>query len=112
MNENPARQRSNCPGAEPDRENGPAAARHRLCLYVYDSAPASARAIANTRRFCDQHFAEGYDLRIVDIQKQPGEAVSAQIVAVPTLVRTHPAPLRRYIGDLSKPPLPPAAGPT
>jgi circadian clock protein KaiB len=75
---------------------------HQFRLYVFDSAPVSARAIANTRRFCDEHFPGAYDLQIIDIKKHPAEAVSAQIVAVPTLIRSGPASPRRYIGDLSR----------
>jgi circadian clock protein KaiB len=72
-----------------------------LKLYVSGMTPRSRRAIDNLQRLCEEHLLDRYDLEIIDIYQQPGLAKGAQIVAVPTLVRTLPLPLRRVIGDLS-----------
>ena len=74
-----------------------------LKLYVSGITPRSRRAIENLQKLCEEHLSDGYDLEIIDIYQQPGLAKGAQIVAVPTLVRTLPLPLRRVIGDLSDP---------
>ncbi len=73
-----------------------------LALYVVGTAPASARAIANARRLCEEHLPGCYDLRIVDLRDEPDRAGEAQVVAAPTLVKTQPPPVRRFIGDLSR----------
>jgi circadian clock protein KaiB len=72
-----------------------------LKLYVSGMTPRSRRAINNLQKLCKEHLFDGYDLEIIDIYQQPGLAKGAQIVAVPTLVKTLPLPLRRVIGDLS-----------
>jgi circadian clock protein KaiB len=74
-----------------------------LKLYVSGMTPRSRRAIENLQKLCEEHLPDGYDLDIIDIYQQPGLAKGAQIVAVPTLVRALPLPLRRVIGDLSDP---------
>ena len=74
-----------------------------LKLYVSGMTPRSRRAIDNLQKLCEEHLLDGYDLEIIDIYQQPGLAKGAQIVAVPTLVKTLPLPLRRVIGDLSDP---------
>jgi len=74
-----------------------------LKLYVSGMTPRSRRAIDNLQRLCEEHLPDGYDLDIIDIYQQPGLAKGAQIVAVPTLVKALPLPLRRVIGDLSDP---------
>ena len=76
--------------------------RYDLALYVVGTAPASSRAIANARRLCEEHLPGCYDLRIVDLRDEPGRAGEAQVVAAPTLVKTLPPPIRRFIGDLSQ----------
>jgi circadian clock protein KaiB len=73
-----------------------------LRLYVVGSAPLSSRAIANTRRLCEQYLAGRYRLEIIDLREQPRAAVEADLVAAPTLVKALPLPLRRFIGDLSR----------
>jgi circadian clock protein KaiB len=74
---------------------------HRLRLYVVGTTPASSRAIVNTRRFCEEHLRGAYDLEVIDIALDPSLAASAQVIAVPTLVREMPPPVRRFIGDMS-----------
>ncbi len=75
--------------------------RYVLRLYVAGSTPRSARAIENIKRVCEQHVQGRYDLEIIDLYQQPKLAAGDQIVAVPTLVKQLPVPLRRFLGDLS-----------
>lgn len=72
-----------------------------LQLYVTGDTPRSQRALANLQRLCDQHLAGRYSLEVVDVLTMPHLAEAARILATPTLVRLHPAPPRRVIGDLS-----------
>ena len=70
-------------------------------LYLAGSTPVSARAIVNTRRFCEANFESNYELEIIDLLKNPRLAAGDQILAVPTLVRKLPVPIKKIIGDLS-----------
>jgi circadian clock protein KaiB len=70
-------------------------------LYVAGASPKSLRAFANLRRMCEDHLAGRYEIEIVDLAKRPLLARTDNIVAVPTLVRSLPEPMRRVIGDLS-----------
>ena len=72
-----------------------------LQLYVTGMTPRSARAIANAKEICETHLQGQYDLSVIDIYQQPQLANDEQIIAVPTLVKKLPLPLRRIIGDLS-----------
>jgi circadian clock protein KaiB len=63
--------------------------------------PRSTRAIATIKEICEEHLKGRYDLRVIDIYQQPVLAKGEQIIAVPTLTRKLPPPLRRLIGDLS-----------
>jgi circadian clock protein KaiB len=87
------------PARVPERRTGDA--KIVLRLYVAGSAPNSLTAIANTRTFCDEHFAAGYDLEIVDMLANPQRALADGIVVTPTLVRLLPLPIKRLIGNLS-----------
>lgn len=78
------------------------AERVELRLYVSGCTPKSARAIADFRRLCQDHFSGRCDVEIIDIYQQPQLAVEAQIVAVPTLIKSAPGPLRRLIGSLAE----------
>jgi circadian clock protein KaiB len=75
--------------------------RYVLRLYVSGSTPKSALAVKNIKRICEQHLKNRYDLEVIDIYQQPTLAREEQIVAVPTLIKRRPPPLRRLIGDLS-----------
>jgi circadian clock protein KaiB len=75
-------------------------AEYILRLYVTGLTPCSLKAIANLKRFCEEHLQD-YDLEVIDIYEHPNAAREAQIVAVPTLIKKLPAPLRRFVGDLS-----------
>jgi circadian clock protein KaiB len=76
-------------------------ARYVLRLYVSGSTAKSALAVENIKRICEQHLKNRYDLEVIDIYQQPSLARDEQIVAVPTLIKRFPPPLRRLIGDLS-----------
>jgi circadian clock protein KaiB len=75
--------------------------RYELRLYVAGMTPRSTRAIANIKEICEEHLKELYDLQVIDLYQQPMLAEGDQIIAVPTLLRKLPMPLRRLIGDLS-----------
>jgi circadian clock protein KaiB len=72
-----------------------------LRLYVAGQSPKSLRAFANLKVLCDEHLAGRYEIEIVDLVEHPSLAKSDEILAIPTLVRRLPAPLRKVIGDLS-----------
>jgi circadian clock protein KaiB len=72
-----------------------------LRLYVAGQTPKSLRAIDNLQRICDEELTGRYHIEIVDLVEHPQLARDAQIIAVPTLVRQRPQPLRKILGDLS-----------
>ena len=76
-------------------------AEYVLRLYVTGSTPRSLKAIANLKRVCEEYLHDGYDLQVIDIYKNPDAAREEQIIAAPTLIKWLPAPLRRFVGDLS-----------
>jgi PAS domain S-box-containing protein len=73
----------------------------RLRLYLAGQAPRSITALTNLKLLCEGHLREGYRIEVVDLLTRPHLARRDDIVAVPTLVRKHPLPIRRIIGDLS-----------
>ena len=75
--------------------------KYQLRLYVIGQTPNSIRAMDNLKRICEEQLAGQYDLRVVDILKEPQLAEKDKIIATPTLVKDLPPPLRRVIGDLS-----------
>jgi circadian clock protein KaiB len=75
--------------------------RYALRLYVTGMTPRSTEAVANIKAICEEHLQGRYDLEVIDIYQHPTLAKDAKVVAVPTLVKSLPAPLRRLIGDLS-----------
>jgi circadian clock protein KaiB len=72
-----------------------------LRLYVAGQSPKSLKACANLMRICEEHLDARYDIEIVDLLEHPQLAAGDEIVAIPTLVRRLPAPMRKIIGDLS-----------
>ncbi|MET0508360.1 MAG: circadian clock KaiB family protein [Burkholderiaceae bacterium] len=72
-----------------------------LRLYVCGMTPRSTRALAEVKQLCEEQLQGRYELDVVDIYQHPQLAADEQIIAVPTLVRRLPEPLRRVIGDLS-----------
>jgi circadian clock protein KaiB len=81
--------------AQPPKE------RYQLRLYVTGLTARSMEAVANIKSICEEHLQGLYDLEVVDIHQHPALARDEQIVAVPTLVKKLPAPLRRLIGNLA-----------
>jgi circadian clock protein KaiB len=79
----------------------PGRTRYELRLYVAGMTPRSARAIANIKEICEEHLKGHYDLQVIDLYQQPVLAKGHQIIALPTLIKKLPVPLRRIIGDLS-----------
>ena len=73
----------------------------QLRLYVAGQTPKSLAALANLKRICEKHLAGKYHIEIVDLLKDPTLARGDQILAIPTLVRKLPSPIRKIIGDLS-----------
>ena len=72
-----------------------------LRLYVAGESPKSLAAFANLRELCEKHLDHPYEIEIVDLVQNPKLARGDEILAVPTLVRRLPAPMRKIIGDLS-----------
>jgi circadian clock protein KaiB len=72
-----------------------------LRLYVAGMNPQSSQAIQNITRICEEHLKGRYDLQIIDIYQQPALAQSEQIIAVPTLIKKLPLPLRKFIGNMA-----------
>lgn len=72
-----------------------------LRLYVAGATPKAVSAFENLKALCEEHLAGKYHIEVIDLSKNPQLAQGDQIVAVPTLVRKLPPPLRKIIGDLS-----------
>jgi len=85
------------PVPDPDAESG----YYYLRLYVAGQTTRSLTAMSNLRRVCETHLAGRYEIEVVDLVTNPRLAVGDQILAVPTLVRRLPPPLKRIIADLS-----------
>ena len=80
--------------SEPERQ-------YDLRLYVAGQTPRSLQALSNLKRICEEHLAGQYRIQIIDLLKKPQLAAGDQILAIPTLVRAIPKPMRKIIGDLS-----------
>ncbi len=72
-----------------------------LRLYVTGMTPRSTRAIKSVRDVCEQHLAGQYALEIIDVYQTPARLMQDQIVAIPTLVKCAPVPIRLLVGDMS-----------
>ncbi|MEO8689674.1 MAG: circadian clock KaiB family protein [Solirubrobacteraceae bacterium] len=72
-----------------------------LRLYVAGQSPKSLRAFVNLKALCEAHLAGRYEIEVIDLVEHPALARADDILAIPTLVRHLPAPLRKIIGDLS-----------
>ena len=81
--------------------SGRAAKLWQLRLYVMDQTPKSRTAFLNLKKICESHLKGRYRITVVDLQKQPQLAKGNQILAIPTVVRKLPQPVRTIIGDLS-----------
>ena len=72
-----------------------------LRLYTAGQTPRSVAAFANLKKLCEEHLPGRYNIEVIDLMEHPQLAAGDQIVAIPTLVRKLPEPLRRIVGDLS-----------
>ena len=79
----------------------PSEERYVLRLYVTGMTPRSTEAFAAISALCEERLHGRYDLEVIDIYQHPQLAIDEHIIAVPTLVKKLPAPLRRLVGDLS-----------
>lgn len=86
-------------GAKPNA--GKAPRKYLLRLYVAGTTQRSMTAITNIRKICEDNLKGRYLLEVIDLYQQPKLAAGDQIVALPTLIKKIPPPLRRIIGDLS-----------
>ena len=75
--------------------------KYMLRLYVTGMTPKSTCAISNLKKICEEYLEGRYDLQVIDIYQRPTLAKGEQIIAAPTLIKTLPVPLRRFIGDMS-----------
>jgi circadian clock protein KaiB len=73
----------------------------RLTLYVAGQSPRSLSAIANLEKICAAHLPGRHSIEVIDLQRHPERAAEHQILALPTLVRKLPEPIRKILGDLS-----------
>lgn len=99
---NPTRSTNSDPA---DPQSGPESdapeQRWNLRLYIAGQTPKSRTAFANLKRLCEEHVPGRYEIEVIDLLLNPQLAQGDQIVAIPTVVRKLPAPLRKIIGDLS-----------
>ncbi len=83
------------------RRKSDPSAKWRLRLYVAGQTPKSMKALANLKALCENYLAGSYEIEVVDLMENPGLAAGDQVLAIPTLVRRVPEPVRKIIGDLS-----------
>lgn len=93
--------RSNSRRSPTGRKSGGKHPLWELRLYVAGMTPTSVRAFENLKKLCDEHLEGIYSIQIIDLLERPALASGDQIVAVPTLVRRLPTPVKKIIGDLS-----------
>ena len=74
---------------------------YQLRLYVAGQTPKSVKAFANLKKICEEHLKGRYSIEVIDLLVNPQIAKGDQILAIPTLVRKLPPPIRKIIGDLS-----------
>jgi len=84
-------------GARKWKENG----KYVLDLYVMGASALSSTAVINLKKICEEHLKGRYDLKVFDLRQQPYLAAEAQLIAAPTLIKRHPLPMRRIIGNMS-----------
>jgi circadian clock protein KaiB len=86
---------------KPRARSGRAQKAYKLRLYVAGQTPKSLAAFANLKKICEEHLAGQYEIEVIDLLKHPQLASGDQILAIPTLVRKLPQPIKKIIGDLS-----------
>lgn len=89
------------PTMKKNKEQSPDEAHWNLRLYIAGRTPRSNTALANLRKLCEEHLRDMYTIEVIDLMENPTLASGDQILAVPTLVRRLPEPMRKIIGDLS-----------
>ena len=92
--------------AKPAKQEAPTRAEDQtevweLRLYIAGLTPKSVAAFANLKKLCEEHLPGRYKIEVIDLMQHPQLAAGDQIVAIPTVVRKLPKPLRRIVGDLS-----------
>ena len=75
--------------------------KYELRLYIAGNTPKSSLALSNLKKYCKQHLDDKYVIEVIDLLVHPQLAEGDQILAVPTLVKKVPEPIRKIIGDLS-----------
>lgn len=75
--------------------------KYKLSLYIAGQTQKSTKAIENLQKYCKEHLEENYTIEIVDLREHPHLAESEQIIAIPTLIKRLPDPIRILVGDLS-----------
>jgi circadian clock protein KaiB len=75
--------------------------KHKFMLFVSGMSVKSGHAIENLRSICDKYLENNYEIEIIDISRDTDQAIIHQIVAIPTLIKTNPAPKKIILGDLS-----------
>lgn len=86
--------KANKTGVKPDYK-------YELKLYVAGNTPKSAAALNNLKKYCEEYLKDQYKIEVIDLLIHPQLAEGDQILAIPTLVRKVPVPIRKIIGDLS-----------
>ena len=75
--------------------------KYELRLYIAGNTAKSLAALSNLKKYCEEHLKDEYKIEVIDLLKNPQLAAGDQILAIPTLVRKVPVPIRKIIGDLS-----------
>ena len=84
-----------------EEKDGTRGEQYALRLYVSGATPQSTLVIVNVKKICDNHLHGSYALEVIDIYQEPDLVKRDQVIAVPTLIKRFPHPLRRLIGDMS-----------
>ena len=87
--------------AKASRKTGKQEYKYELRLYIAGNTPKSVAALNNLKKYCEEHLKEQYKIEVIDLLIHPQLAEGDQILAIPTLVRKVPVPIRKIIGDLS-----------
>jgi len=93
--------RSTVSGEEEDRTQDESEYQYELRLYVAGQTPRSMEAFSNLRKICEEHLKGRYSIEVIDLLENPRLAKGDQILAIPTLVRRLPEPVRKIIGTLA-----------
>lgn len=89
------------PPATPAPEGAPSGSHFQFQLFITGHTPRSTQAVANLRSLCEEHLEGRYDLEVIDLYQEPARATGHQIIASPTLIKLHPQPPLRMVGNLA-----------